>query len=259
MVGCGAIGCEYMKIFSSMGISENSKGSIIIFDDDTIEYSNLNRQYLYKYIFFLKIYKKKLNIRCEDINKYKAETLKNTCLDYNKKLNILAFNHKLNEENPLDDNYIEKLDFIFSAVDNMEGRYFIQNLSILYDKFFFDAGTLGMNCNFYQFFPYKTNTLFDLPKNKIKKTPICTIHNHPFKPSHMIEWAKCAFFEIIYIEDIIKIKKVHENEIDSEKFLDLIKEDKRERIYVNLLIILFSKLIEKITKCYKRKETSQCF
>ena len=49
MVGCGALGCEYMRNFSSMNISENNKGEIIIMDDDTIEYSNLNRQYLYKF------------------------------------------------------------------------------------------------------------------------------------------------------------------------------------------------------------------
>lgn len=49
LVGCGALGCEYMRNFSSMNISENNEGEIIIMDDDTIEYSNLNRQYLYKF------------------------------------------------------------------------------------------------------------------------------------------------------------------------------------------------------------------
>ena len=48
LIGCGALGCEYMKYFSSMGISQNKKGTIHIIDDDTIEYSNLNRQFLYK-------------------------------------------------------------------------------------------------------------------------------------------------------------------------------------------------------------------
>ena len=41
LVGAGALGCEYLKLFALMGIS--TKGVLHVTDDDVIEMSNLNR------------------------------------------------------------------------------------------------------------------------------------------------------------------------------------------------------------------------
>ena len=48
IVGAGAIGCEHLKNFSMVGISAGSKGKLTITDMDTIETSNLNRQFLFR-------------------------------------------------------------------------------------------------------------------------------------------------------------------------------------------------------------------
>ena len=48
MVGCGAIGCEMLKNFALLGIGTGSKGEIRITDNDLIEKSNLNRQFLFR-------------------------------------------------------------------------------------------------------------------------------------------------------------------------------------------------------------------
>jgi len=45
-VGCGAIGCEMLKNYALMGIG--SQGLITITDNDLIEKSNLNRQFLFR-------------------------------------------------------------------------------------------------------------------------------------------------------------------------------------------------------------------
>jgi ubiquitin-activating enzyme E1 len=42
LVGCGALGCEFIKIFALMGISCGN-GKVTTTDDDCIETSNLNR------------------------------------------------------------------------------------------------------------------------------------------------------------------------------------------------------------------------
>lgn len=46
MVGAGALGCEYIKMFALMGLG--TKGEIAVTDDDNIEVSNLNRQFLFR-------------------------------------------------------------------------------------------------------------------------------------------------------------------------------------------------------------------
>jgi len=43
MIGAGALGCEYIKAFSLMGIGCSENGKISVTDNDNIEVSNLNR------------------------------------------------------------------------------------------------------------------------------------------------------------------------------------------------------------------------
>ena len=43
MVGAGALGCEYIKMFALMGCGSKESGLVTVTDDDNIEVSNLNR------------------------------------------------------------------------------------------------------------------------------------------------------------------------------------------------------------------------
>jgi molybdopterin/thiamine biosynthesis adenylyltransferase len=47
-VGSGAIGCEMLKNFAMMGIGCGQDGRIYVTDMDSIEKSNLNRQFLFR-------------------------------------------------------------------------------------------------------------------------------------------------------------------------------------------------------------------
>ena len=47
-VGAGAIGCELLKNWAMIGLSCGPKGKIFVTDMDTIEKSNLNRQFLFR-------------------------------------------------------------------------------------------------------------------------------------------------------------------------------------------------------------------
>lgn len=46
-VGAGAIGCELLKNFAMVGLAAG-EGEVIVTDMDTIEKSNLNRQFLFR-------------------------------------------------------------------------------------------------------------------------------------------------------------------------------------------------------------------
>lgn len=58
LVGSGAIGCEMLKNWSMIGLASGPKGNIYVTDLDTIEKSNLNRQFLF---------------RSKDLGKFKSE------------------------------------------------------------------------------------------------------------------------------------------------------------------------------------------
>ncbi len=48
MVGAGALGCELIKAFALMGIGCSKEGKVSCTDNDNIEVSNLNRQFLFR-------------------------------------------------------------------------------------------------------------------------------------------------------------------------------------------------------------------
>lgn len=47
-MGAGAIGCELLKNFAMIGLGCGEGGEIVVTDMDTIEKSNLNRQFLFR-------------------------------------------------------------------------------------------------------------------------------------------------------------------------------------------------------------------
>jgi len=48
MVGAGALGCEFVKAFAMMGLGCGPDGLVQVTDNDNIEVSNLNRQFLFR-------------------------------------------------------------------------------------------------------------------------------------------------------------------------------------------------------------------
>ena len=48
LIGAGAIGCEMLKNWALMGLGTGEKGLVRVTDMDTIEKSNLNRQFLFR-------------------------------------------------------------------------------------------------------------------------------------------------------------------------------------------------------------------
>ena len=69
LVGAGAIGCEMLKNWAMMGLAE--EGQIYVTDLDTIEKSNLNRQFLF---------------RARDVGSFKSEAGRRALLEMNPRL-----------------------------------------------------------------------------------------------------------------------------------------------------------------------------
>lgn len=79
LVGSGAIGCEMLKNWSMMGLATGEKGIIHVTDLDTIEKSNLNRQFLF---------------RAKDLGKFKAESASAAVAEMNPELKGKIISHQ---------------------------------------------------------------------------------------------------------------------------------------------------------------------
>jgi ubiquitin-activating enzyme E1 len=126
IIGAGALGCEFLKNFSLMGISTEKESNTIITDNDLIEISNLNRQFLFH----------KKDIR-KPKSKIAADKSKLMNKDFNcKNLELLVNNES---ENIFDEKFWKKQDFIFTAVDNKKARKYIDNQCTKYTKILIDT------------------------------------------------------------------------------------------------------------------------
>jgi ubiquitin-activating enzyme E1 len=178
MVGCGALGCEWLKILALMG-----NPHITIVDPDHIEKSNLSRQFLFRNSH---IGKSKCLTAIESINNM-----------FDLKHNMIGYDKKLTSEDVEGTNKLFKnKNIIISALDNIEARRYVD--TICFDKCLplFESGTMGMKCNTQPIIPYITETYGNSSDNNDdNQFPVCTIKNFPNSIQHTIHWAR-DYFEL---------------------------------------------------------------
>jgi ubiquitin-activating enzyme E1 len=80
LVGAGAIGCEMLKNWAMMGVGAGKDGMVHVTDMDTIEKSNLNRQFLF---------------RQSDINTLKSTTACEKAKIMNPRFNVKSYESKV--------------------------------------------------------------------------------------------------------------------------------------------------------------------
>ena len=180
MIGAGALGCEFLKTFATMGISTNKNHNLFVADNDDIELSNLNRQFLFHKNT---IGRPKAEVACESIKKM------------NKDFNCISFRKRVESEseNFFDEEFWNKQDFIINAVDNLEARVYIAEQSLIYKKILIDSGTLGTKAHSQVIIPHKTIPYYPPEKQGEDKVPFCTLADHPFNINHCIIYAKDNF------------------------------------------------------------------
>jgi len=182
LVGSGAIGCEILKNLCALGVGTNGAGKIVITDMDSIEKSNLSRQFLFR--------------DC-DVGAFKAIAAQRAAHHLNPEVRVESHTSKVGEDNsgPFDDHFwSEKTDVVMNALDNVEARLFIDSKCVTFAKGLIDAGTLGSKGNVQVVVPYQSESYgssVDPPEPSI---PVCTLKNFPYEISHTIQWAR-EFFD----------------------------------------------------------------
>ena len=249
MIGAGALGCEFLKNFALMGIGTNKNKYISVTDNDSIELSNLNRQFLF---------------RNNDIGKSKSLVACRESKIINKELNLKYYNLKLDfeNENIFNDSFWEEQDLIISAVDNERARSYIDNWCTFFNKIFLDCGTMGTEASSFVFYPKQTICYNDIEKPSTKEIPMCTLKQFPSSIEHCIEYGKIKFKSFFekkindmnllfnnYNEFFLLIAK---NNNDNSKIYSKLKKIK------NFLFIYKNKNIDELIKL-ALQQFHQCF
>ena len=182
VVGAGGLGCEILKNLALSGVK-----NIHVVDLDTIELSNLNRQFLF---------------RQKDIGKFKADV---ACEFIKKKypdINIVPSHKKIQE---FANDFYKDFDIIIGGLDNVEARSYINQKVHELVEFdeegnplpetvipFIDGGTEGFRGQAKVILPY-TTSCFDcdteIINTKRNTYAMCTIAENPRVPEHCIEYA----------------------------------------------------------------------
>ncbi|TPP55713.1 Ubiquitin activating enzyme [Fasciola gigantica] len=186
LVGAGAIGCELMKNFALMGVGASPGGKLTVTDMDSIERSNLNRQFLF---------------RPWDISKMKAVVAAEAVKRMNPEMNIDAHENRVGPEteNIYDDRFFEALDGVANALDNIEARTYVDRRCVYYRKPLLESGTLGTKANVQVVIPYLTESYSSSQDPPEKSFPACTLKNFPYLIEHTLQWAR-DLFEGLFVQ-----------------------------------------------------------
>lgn len=188
VVGAGGLGCEILKNLACSGFK-----NIDIIDMDTIDLSNLNRQFLF---------------READIGKSKAEIATKAVGQRVSDLNI-NYHHAAVQEKNLD--FYKQFNAVIAGLDSIEARRYINAVLhslVEYENdevdettqiWLIDGGTEGLKGSVRIVKPGDKNSScldcnLDLYPPQVT-FPMCTIANTPRLPEHCIEYAKVVLWE----------------------------------------------------------------
>ena len=182
VIGAGGLGCEILKNLALSGFKD-----IHVIDMDTIDVSNLNRQFLF---------------RQSDVGKSKAEVAAAFVEKRVPGVKITPFNGKIQDK---DDDYYLQFKLVICGLDSIEARRWINSTLVgLVDmdnpeslKPLIDGGTEGFKGQARVILPTLTSCIecqlsMHAPRAAV---PLCTLATIPRQPQHCIEWAHIIAWE----------------------------------------------------------------
>lgn len=182
LVGAGAIGCEMLKNWAMMGLGAGPKGKITVTDMDSIEKSNLNRQFLF---------------RPADVGKQKSDcAAAAVCVmnpDLQGHIHTLRDRVGPDTENVFNEEFWEELDLVTNALDNVEARTYVDRRCVFFRKPLLESGTLGTKGNTQVVLPGITESYSSSQDPPEQSFPMCTLRSFPNKIEHTIAWARELF------------------------------------------------------------------
>lgn len=190
LVGAGAIGCEMLKNWAAMGLGSGPNGKINVTDMDTIEKSNLNRQFLF---------------RPKDVGKLKSECAANAVQHMNPdlegKINTMRDRVGQDTENVFNEDFWQGLDAVTNALDNVDARTYVDRRCVFFQKPLLESGTLGTKGNTQVVLPRVTESYSSSQDPPEVSFPMCTLRSFPNRIEHTIAWSR-DLFETYFVQSV---------------------------------------------------------
>ena len=182
VVGAGGLGCEIVKNLALNGIRQ-----IHLVDMDTVDFTNLNRQFLF---------------RKKDVGNHKADAVAAFIRRRCPGVSITTHKKKVQE---LPFSLYEQFPVIIGGLDNVEARRYLNNIVFQLNEkseetccYYIDGATEGFEGQALMVEPYKTScyecSLLEGLTTK-PKVNYCTIANTPRTPEHCIQYVLEVLWE----------------------------------------------------------------
>jgi len=175
VVGAGGIGCELLKNIVLTGFK-----NIEVIDLDTIDVSNLNRQFLFQK---------------QHVGKSKSTCAREAALRFAPGANIIAHHDSIMKD-AYGLNFFKGFDLCLNALDNRAARNHVNRMCLAANIPLVESGTAGYLGQVTVIMKGKTECYECQPKPHQKTFPGCTIRNTPSEPIHCIVWAKHLFNQL---------------------------------------------------------------
>eukprot|EP01127_Copromyxa_protea_P001458 TRINITY_DN11441_c0_g1_i1.p1 TRINITY_DN11441_c0_g1~~TRINITY_DN11441_c0_g1_i1.p1 ORF type:complete len:1058 (+),score=286.07 TRINITY_DN11441_c0_g1_i1:63-3176(+) len=210
LVGAGAIGCEVLKCWAMMGLGCGPKGKVDVTDMDTIEISNLNRQFLY---------------RPHDVSCLKSEVSARAVKKMNPAMNIESWTVRVGPEteSTYTEEFFGRLDGVCNALDNVQARMYMDSRCVFARKSLLESGTQGTKGNTQVIVPHLTESYASSVDPPATETPVCLLHSFPNNIQHCLQWSRELLFEGFFIQE----PEVTNNYISQPGFLDSLTPTKK--------------------------------
>lgn len=175
VVGAGGIGCELLKTLVLTGFKD-----IEVIDLDTIDVSNLNRQFLFQK---------------QHVGKSKANVARESAMEFNPEATIKAYHDSITSPD-YDVHFFNKFSVVLNALDNRAARNHVNRMCLAAGVPLVESGSAGYLGQVTVIHKGKTECYECQPKPHQKSFPGCTIRNTPSEPIHCIVWAKHLFNQL---------------------------------------------------------------
>lgn len=171
VVGAGGVGCELVKNLACAGF-----GSITMIDLDTIDVSNLNRQFLF---------------RKHHVGKSKAAEAASTITRMVPRTNVKGIVGNIKEPR-FGISFYKDFTLVCNALDNLEARRHVNRMCLAAEVPLVESGSTGYSGQTQVIGKgFECYDCKDKPKQK--SYAVCTIRSTPEKPVHCVVWAKYLF------------------------------------------------------------------